>query len=162
MFDVLQHVVIGDVTPDGYRAVEVEPANLYPSTIRRIVAVLAQGQFPDELIDPTPVTITSSQGLRERIREMVGRGQRVDIDVMLSDPAVSARHYLAQARAVDPRAWDWALQDRRRWPRDPQHAEVMMRARALEVARLWFTHALHNAIEEPVMLHILKDDFYKL
>jgi hypothetical protein len=49
-------------------------------------------------------------------------------------------------------------------PRDALPDELVpVRAEALEIARLWFTEQLHQAVEgRPIGLHIARDDAWKL
>lgn len=42
------------------------------------------------------------------------------------------------------------------------NALVLQRAEALEVARLWFTEMLQQAVGGPIGVHILKDERFKL
>ena len=43
MLDVLKISRLGEVTADGYQRIDVDPADLYPSTIAHIVDVLKSG-----------------------------------------------------------------------------------------------------------------------
>lgn len=57
-------------------------------------------------------------------------------------------------------AFEWAL---RPLSDDFTPEEREMRAAVLELARKWFTEVLHQAIgQEPMGLHILKDERYRL
>jgi len=70
-------------------------------------------------------------------------------------PTSVAEFYLSEARLIDPDAWQYALT-----PRCQLADETMLqsRARLLELARRWFTQALHVAVDAPVGIHILKGD----
>jgi hypothetical protein len=63
-----------------------------------------------------------------------------------------------QAKRVPAEAWDMALSAE---PPLPERGEI--RAMALELARLWFTEKLHQAVDyKPMALRILKDERYKM
>ena len=93
-----------------------------------------------------------------RIKEVLESGELpaelVDYNAPAEvDPRAAARLHLGEAKGVKPAAWESALTGK---PGDPARAE------ALEVARRWFTQALHVAVNKPLGLHILNDPAYKL
>ncbi len=119
---------------DEYETFAVQPGEMYPATIKRILAVLDGSEFPHELVE-----------------------NHAPVDV---DPRGVARLYLADARSVPAQAWGWALKARKKIT---DMGEIQARALALEVARRWFTQALHVQCEgRPMRLHILKDEAYRL
>jgi hypothetical protein len=73
----------------------------------------------------------------------------------LRNPTSVAEMYLAEARLIDPQAWKYAL-----IPRSELNEEHVLqaRARALELARRWFTQALHVSVGASIGIHILKGD----
>ena len=74
-----------------------------------------------------------------------------------SHPALIAPYH--QARALGAGGLKTALVPRHKCPPD----DLALRAEALEVARLWFTEKLHQAIDNaPMGLHIVKDEAYRL
>lgn len=117
----------------GYNWYAVDPAVVYPETVKRILDVLQSGELPQELVDDkAPVEI---------------------------DPRSVARQYLAEARSMPEKAWEWSLTDRTEF-KDPE--QITARAAALELARRWFTQALHVAVGGSLGVHILKDERFKL
>jgi hypothetical protein len=111
----------------------VDPGVIYPAAIERIRQVLATGETPDELT-------------------------QYDCPPEV-DPRSAGRLIVMDAQQVQVEAWGWALIPKgnlmpEQWP---------ARAFALEVARRWFTQALHCAVRKPLGLHILAGDGrYKL
>lgn len=64
-----------------------------------------------------------------------------------------------QASQLPVEAWQWALRPLADCPAGAREA----RAEALEIARLWFTETLHQAVsQQAIGLHILKDETYRL
>lgn len=64
-----------------------------------------------------------------------------------------------QASQLPAEAWEWALRPLAACPDGARGA----RAEALEIARLWFTETLHQAVsQQAIGLHILKDETYRL
>ena len=93
------------------------PEIIYPAVIARIREVLKSGEFPNELVDlNSPAE---------------------------SDPRGVARTYLAQAKELPSEAWKWALQEHDRFYKNYLSTEIAMRRQALDIARRWFTQALH-------------------
>jgi hypothetical protein len=73
-------------------------------------------------------------------------------------PKYLRQHYI-RARRIDKDAWEAALKSKEECPPDLIEARV----EALEVARLWFTAELHQAVEKvPMHLHILKGEKWRL
>jgi hypothetical protein len=76
---------------------------------------------------------------------------------------VRARRTIADVLAVPDRGWELALVDRADLPADRDDADVVARAQALEAARLFFTEALHQAIQNaPMGIRWTKDERFKL
>ena len=76
----------------------------------------------------------------------------------------SERFYLRKAERLPEEAW--ALVD---WDASPVNGaselkpdDLVLRAKALEIARLYFTAMLHQQHGSSIHLHILKDPKYKL
>lgn len=126
-----------DMKAAGYEPFVFEPAVIYPATIARIKQVLKDGSLPTELID-----------------------KNLNPDV---DPRSAALMHRSRIRAIPEEAWDLALKPRSEFTDSPDDAGLLViRADALEAARLWFTRALKNEVGKPVGVHILKDDDYRL
>ncbi len=118
---------------ETYKWFAVEPAVIYPRTIARIQECLKTGELPQELVQPA-----------------------VDVG---PDPRSVAFDYLSRARAIPYEAWAFATVSKERTPLDKQK----MRAEALNIARLWYTQALHVANDmQPIGLHIKSDPDYKM
>lgn len=117
-----------------YVTYEIAPADLYPATVARIQEALADGGVPEELIDPAP------------------------IDPRIA-PAQAAQAYMSQAAAIPADGWRLALLPR---SEVTKQANINLRAQALELARRWYTRALHMAVGAPLGLHILLDEDYRL
>lgn len=115
----------------------VHPAVVYPKTIERIQEVLANGGLPQELVE-------------NHAPEEV-------------DPRGVARLYLSDARKVPAEGWGLALRDRSEFNYQDDPEKLDARAQALEVARRWFTQALHTANDgKPIGVHILRDLRFRL
>lgn len=68
--------------------------------------------------------------------------------------------YKTQAAQLDPEAWKLATVPRGELS---SPAALIVRSRALELARRWFTEHLHQFIDHaPLELHILKDKDWRL
>lgn len=137
MFNIFDFAIKSDrpdLVAQGYAPYEVDPATVYPATIARIQAVLESGELPQELIDTAP------------------------IDPRIA-PAQGAQLLINEALKVKHEGWTNALLPRQQFTKK---SEIEARALALEVARRWFTRALHLAAGQPVGLQILKDETYKL
>ena len=124
--------------PDGRTWYAVDPDIVYPATIKRIQAVLKSSEIPQELVDPaSPIEV---------------------------DPRGVARLYLSDASRVPADAWKLALIPRGEFDQDSP--ALGDRAFALEVARRWFTQALHvqtGGNGSGMGIHILaKDKAYRL
>lgn len=113
-----------------------DPAVVYPEVIERIQEVIKSGELPQELVDnASPAEI---------------------------DPRGVARMYLSRAKAVDAAGWKYALQAREKFT-DPE--KILLRAEALEIARLWFTQALHVQVGgngTPLGVHWTNSPAFKL
>ncbi len=127
-YDVMQYAAPEDRS-DERAWFSFTPDQIYPYTLRRIIAVRL-GAAPDELIDPASAV-----------------------------PNGVALSYLAMAKEISEQALYAAMvpkSDCRPWVIDE-------RAKALNLARLWFTQALHVRMHgTPIGVHILKDDAYRL
>lgn len=113
-----------------------DPEKIFPAVIARITQVLEDGEFPQELVD------NNSQS---------------EID-----PRGVARQYLARAKKINPEAWQWALQDRGIFYKQEPIKE---RAAALDLARLWFTQALHVQVGgdgTPLGIHWLNRPAFRM
>lgn len=76
-------------------------------------------------------------------------------NLRLRDVPEHLEHHYPRAKRVSDAAWEAALKSKKECP--PELVEA--RAEALEVARLWFTAELHQAIEKvPMHIHILKGE----
>lgn len=129
-FDPLQIASVED-RPDlpELNTYAVAASELYPPTIARIGEVLEAGGIPQELVDPDPpIGVSREQG---------------------------ALRLLSNARRVPAGAWEDALVSRD----EVNGAERLeARAQALEVARHWFTRALHMSTGGGGLnLHILNN-----
>ncbi len=137
-YDILSLVSIEE-RDDPERVVwyGVDPDIIYPATVKRIREVLASGEIPQELVDPSsPLEV---------------------------DPRGVARLYLSDASRVPADAWQLALTPRGEF--DEESPALSDRAFALEVARRWFTQALHvmaGGNGTGMGIHILKDERYRL
>ncbi len=115
---------------------EVVPSKIYPATVERIKQVMKEGVLPKELLDHS-----------------------LDRDPMVA-PGTGAMMYVRDARQVNVSAWEWALQPRSDFTKAEQ---IGARALALEIARRWFTRALHMQMKsEPIGIVITKDENYRL
>lgn len=133
MFDALM-LTTREERGDGYETYAVLPSVMYPATIERILSLLDGGELPQELVE-----------------------NHAAVEV---DPRGVARLYLADARAIPAQAWKWALQKREQFTAG---GEIQARAMALEVARRWFTQALHvQRAGKAIRVHILRDEAYRL
>ena len=70
----------------------------------------------------------------------------------------SERFYLGKAAHLPNRAWTFVETDVSELKGD----ELVLRAKVLEIARLYFTAMLHQQHGSAIHLHILKDPKYKL
>lgn len=76
---------------------------------------------------------------------------------------VRARRTVADVLAVPDGGWELALTDRADMSADRSDPDVLARAQALEAARLFFTEALHQSINNaPMGIHWSKDERYRL
>jgi hypothetical protein len=117
LFDAKSLVKIEERPRPGHVWFACDPGIIYPAVIARIREVLKSGEFPNELVDlNTPPE---------------------------ADPRGVARTYLTIARTIQPEAFKWALQEHDRFYSNYTDIEIVRRAQALELARLWFTQALH-------------------
>lgn len=97
----------------------------------------------------------------ERIQEVLQTGQAPE----LVDPTSTAPNgveslYIQEARSIPESAWRWALEDRGNFT-DPK--TIALRAQALDLARRWYTQALHVQVAGQSMgLHISGDSRYRL
>ena len=92
----------------------------------------------------------------QRIQQVLQTGEYPTELIQPGDnPTSVAEFYLSEARGIDPDAWQYALT-----PRSQLADEFVLqsRARALELARRWFTQALHVLVGAPIGIHILKGD----
>jgi hypothetical protein len=111
---------------DERHLVIVSAPELFLGVIKRIRYVLAtKGLVPAELIDIEPAN--------EHV-----------------DPRQAALHLLDAARQLPPQAWILAFKERDLLT-DPEAIEL--RAKALTIARLWFTRAIKNRVR-PVAIKI--------
>ena len=75
-------------------------------------------------------------------------------------PGAGAMMYVRDSKQVNPNAWGWALKPRKSFTKAEQ---IGARALALELARRWFTRALHMQMKgEPIGLAISKNEDYRL
>lgn len=116
----------------------VDPDVIYPVTISRIQEVLAADVYPEELSDPA------------------------------TDPRIDSRSagkiILNDAKRVSEEEWDNALKHRQSFDGIKDIRKIELRAFALDVARRWFTQALHVQVggdRTPMGLHILENKRYK-
>lgn len=76
---------------------------------------------------------------------------------------VRARRTVADVLAVPDRGWELALVDRADMSADKGDGDVLARAQALEAARLFFTEALHQTINNASMgIRWSKDERFRL
>ncbi len=136
-FDALKIVVSVERKKEKDRRwFEADPAKMYPATITRIKQVIKQGILPSELLDYSS-----------------------DRDPMVS-PGAGAMMYVRDAKQVNANAWTWALKPRSGFTKAEQ---IGVRALALEIARRWFTRALHMQMEgKAIGLVITKNEDYRL
>lgn len=135
-YDVLKLAKKLDRSDAGATWYEVKPAKVYPATVKRILEVMKEGILPKELLDYSPSR-----------------------DPMVS-PGAGAMMYVRDARQINPEAWGWALKPREEFTKAE---EIGSRALALELARRWFTRALHMTMEgEPIGIRITEDEKYRL
>ena len=136
-FDALKMVVLEKRAKEKDRKwFEADPAKIYPATVKRIKQVIKGGILPEELLDYSP-----------------------DRDPMVS-PGAGAMMYVRDAKQINANAWIWALKPRSGFTKAEQ---IGARALALEIARRWFTRALHMQLKgEPLGLHITKNEDYRL
>ncbi len=136
-FDVMEMVVLVKRDKEKDRKwFEADPDEIYPKTIKRIKQVIKEGILPEELLDYSP-----------------------DRDPMVS-PGAGAMMYVSDAKQVFPGAWIQALKPRSGFTKAKQ---IGVRALALEIARRWFTRALHMQMNgEAIGLVITKNEDYRL
>lgn len=135
-YDVLKLAKKLDRTDGDVTWFEVKPAKIFPATVKRILQVIEEGILPKELLDYSP--------------------QR---DPMVS-PGAGAMMYVRDAKQINPEAWGWALKSRKEFTKAE---EIGARALALELARRWFTRALHMTMKGgPIGLRITADEKYRL
>lgn len=80
----------------------------------------------------------------------------------LAQPGPTVAQYVARARQLPPEAWDLALAPRERFEPDDARA-LAIRGEALEVARQWFTEALHVSVGYgPMALKLLSRPAWRL
>lgn len=115
----------------------VDPGDFYPATISRIQEVLVADVYPEELDDPAT-------------------NYRID-------SRSAGKIILNDAKRVSAESWRNALRPRSSF-NDRKDAQVLaMRTFALDVARRWFTQALHVQVGgdgTPMGLHILENKPY--
>ena len=110
----------------------ITPGVFYPAMTRHILKSLREEELPPELVD-----------------------KEINAE---ADPLLAARRYRNWARRIEAEAWKDANTHIGKVPQQ----RWMKRAEALECARLWFTRALKNNRKGPHMIHILRDEGYKL
>ena len=108
------------------------PGVFYPAMVRHIHRSLQEEELPPELVDKV-----------------------INPD---ADPLLAARRYRNWAKRIEREAWNDALTHIAKVP----EGRLMKRAEALECCRLWFTRALKNHAKPPIMIHITRDEAYKL
>lgn len=117
MLDPLSLVNKEERADDGRTWYTCNPEIIYPAVIARIQEIISSGELPDELVD-----------------------HKGNVEI---DPRGIARTYASRAKALPLQSWDYALQARDKI----QDAQVLaIRAEALNLARLWFTQALHVSV----------------
>ena len=123
-----------DKASAGRYTVIVDPAVIYPETIKRIKEVIDKKIGPDKVV------------------ELHGSSNP------LCAPGAAAAKWLGDVKKVDKKIWDLALM-----PRDKVHGreDIAKRAVALELARGWFTRAL-KAKHCPLAIQITKNEKYRL
>jgi hypothetical protein len=95
--------------------------------------------LPSEIYPATLARIYQARNEDEAPEEL--------IDPKSPLPKGIAEYYQNRARSFSDEAFELNTEER----------EAL-----LELARLWFTQALHVRVERPIGVHILKDDAYKL
>lgn len=92
----------------------------------------------------------------QRIQHVLQTGEYPSELIQRGDnPTGVAEAYLSEARAIDPDAWQVALVPR---SEVSDEAVLQTRARLLDLARRWFTQAIHVLVGAPIGIHILKGD----
>lgn len=136
-FDAKSLATIEDRPKDEYTWYAVDPGIIYPATIERIVTVLTFNVYPEELNDPA----THPQ----------------------IDSRAAGRIILNAAAEIPAKGWTDALKPRDTFDNLKDAEAVKVRAAALDIARRWFTQALH--VQEggdgtPLGIHILENKPY--
>lgn len=114
-----------------------DPDLFYPATIKRIKEVLNKDVYPIELADPAT---------------------RPEIDMR-----AAGRLIFTDAKNVSAKGWENALKPKGAFEQSKHAEDLVMRAFALDVARRWFTQALHvqaGGDRTPMGLHILDTEVY--
>lgn len=133
-FDVLAYATpYNHPTSNEHSWYAFEPSAIYPVTIRRMQEAALSDSPPVELVE------TSEKGPNDGV----------------------ARAYLAQVQALaSANALDRGLEEHGVYAEGT--LEYVHRIQTLELARLWFTQALHVRIGGPIGVKILNDKRYKL
>ena len=121
----LDMVVEKPISEDGRRSFDLDPDLCWPVILDRIQEMIPTNDLPIELYqDFSPPEV---------------------------DPRAVARDYQSRARSLPFQAWELArlARDDPRFlgPPDKVQPLLSMRKAALEMVRLWFTQALHVAID---------------
>lgn len=135
-FDVIALVEVEN-RKDERNWFSADPDVFYPATIKRIKEVLHQDIYPVELADPAT---------------------RPEIDMR-----AAGRLILNDAKNVAAEGWSNALRSKNAFEQSGYAQDLAARAFALDVARRWFTQALHVQIggdRTPMGLHILSTEIY--